>query len=567
MHQEGVLKMKKIVLTLLLCILVIFSASSSFSVSAKADKQAHPIGIFSSTHDMREVTKLAKTYGVNTQHMRLALIVSEDLNIATLEQALQMPMQDLIHVVNYVNTGKLSDEWVLPSYQLSFLIRSGKLKKLLGGAHHGVALGPQGEVFTWGFGLEGQLANGIFANRLLPENVTSFFDLDEGEMIVDISTGDSHLMALSSNHRVFTWGYNRYGQIGNGTRTNQALPLDITPFLGLEVNEHATLISLSSNHSMVLTSNHRVLSWGWGMRGQIGNGTWYDQILPVDITANFGLQDGEYLVEVVGAWGNIMALSNYKRFFGWGYNYDGSVGDGTRSNRPYPVDVTANLGLEPDETLIQITAGVHHNMLLTSHHRVIAMGWNGRGQIGYLAPYYNPWPICVNPIIPLNQDEFVTWVRASGFQTIVITSQHRVFMWGDNRNGQLGDGTTWTSSYPIDITERYDLNEGEYVEYTANIMRHFATYVFTTENRLFVHGRNQYGLLSLNDTFDRHKPVDATFYESWTLAHQEDLVWGTKIDYSIVNDFNMWYLDKEMTIISDYIHMPAQDLILYGGHD
>lgn len=541
--------------------------SDQNSSDADVDHHPHPIGVFSSTHNMREIARLAKIYGVNTQHMRLSLIVSEDLNIATLEQALSMPMQDLIYVVNYTYTGKISDEWILPSYQLSFLISSGKLKKMLGGAHHGAALGPQGEVFTWGYGLDGQLGNGNFANHLLPENITPYFNLEEGETIVDLSSGDSHMIALTSNARVFTWGYNRYGQIGNGTRLNQSIPLDITPFLGLTENEYATFISVSGYHTMVLTSNHRVLSWGWGVRGQIGNGSYYDHLLPVDITANFGFHEGEYLVEVVGAWGNIMALSNQHRFFGWGYNYDGAVGDGTRSSRPYPVDVTANLRLSPDETLVQITAGVHHNMLLTSHHRVIGMGWNGRGQVGFAAPYYNPWPIDVNDMIPLYTDEYITWIMAAGFQTIAITSQHRIFMWGDNRNGQLGDGTTRATPYPMDITQNYDLKEGEHILFTANLMRHFATYVFTSEDRLFVHGRNQYGLLGLNDTTDKYIPVDATFYESWILFHQENLIWGTSIDYTRLENIHNWYIDQDMTDPSEYDYMPAQNLVLYGEYE
>jgi len=261
-----------------------------------------------------------------------------------------------------------------------------------------------------------------------------------------------------------------------------------------------------------------------------------------------------------------MAITNIQRFFGWGYNYDGAVGDGTRINRLYPVDVTSNLGLAVGETLIQITAGVHHNMLLTSHHRVIGMGYNAYYQIGQGAPYYTTLPYDLTYFFTLQDDEYIREVKAGGFFTIAITSNHRVFTWGRNLFGELGNGTKIAVPRPIDITMNYPLDPNEYILETAFFFRGHSAFFTTSNHRIFAQGRNAYGLLGLNDSIDRLYPVDVTFYQGLNLYQEEYLTWGTYITYLDLPEITGWYLDETFNESVNYTYMPAKDLILYGKY-
>ena len=555
--------MRRMMIFFLLCLLLCLSATTQITYAASSDHK-NPIASSNEVRSMKDITQLANQLNMNPQHLRLVLIVSDDLKIASFEEAKAFSMQDLLHVISYIHTGELDDDWQLPLYKISYYVRSGQLVKLISGGHHSVALGPQGEVFTWGYGYDGQLGIGVYENRFLPNEITSFFNLNPGEKIIDISSGDSHLIALSSNHQVFTWGYNYYGQIGNNTSANQPTPLNITSYLNLLEGEYVTGVYTTSNHTMAKTSFNRIFSWGWGVRSQIGDGSAQNRYRPVDITANFNLQEGEYVEDIVGAWGNVMAITNFQRFFGWGYNYDGSVGDGSRINRPYPVDVTQNLELALGETLVQITAGVHHNMLLTSNHRVLGMGYNAYYQIGQGAPYYATLPYDLTSFFPLASGEYIKEVKAGGFFTIAITSNHRVFTWGRNMFGELGNGNTFAVPRPVDVTMNYPLQQDEYIVETSYFFRGHSAFLITSKDRVFGQGRNAYGLLGLQDTYDRLYPVDVTFYQGLNIYEEVYLTWGTDISYMSYPGVEGWYLDEAFSEIASYRYMPACDLILYG---
>jgi alpha-tubulin suppressor-like RCC1 family protein len=109
------------------------------------------------------------------------------------------------------------------------------------------------------------------------------------ERFVYISYGDDFGFAVTSQNRVFSWGCNSFGQIGNNTRVfsyKNLLIEEITNFLNLETDEKIEKISAGNGHVIALTSNGRVFVWGSNSHGQLGTGNNEISIIPVEITDN-----------------------------------------------------------------------------------------------------------------------------------------------------------------------------------------------------------------------------------------------------------------------------------------
>jgi alpha-tubulin suppressor-like RCC1 family protein len=119
------------------------------------------------------------------------------------------------------------------------------------------------------------------------------FTLSSGEKIVGVSLGYYHSSALTSFGRLFMWGYNYYGQLGDGTTTDSSTPIDITNNFTLSSGEKIESVSLGYYHSSALTSLGRLFMWGWNYYGQLGNGTTTDSSMPISIQIAQFTKDSE----------------------------------------------------------------------------------------------------------------------------------------------------------------------------------------------------------------------------------------------------------------------------------
>ena len=93
-----------------------------------------------------------------------------------------------------------------------------------------------------------------------------------------IAAGGNHTCVLTSNNRVKCWGYNNYGQLGDGTTEDGYLPVDV---IGL--SNDMVAVAAGKEHTCALTSGGGVKCWGYNNYGQLGDGTTEDRHLPVDV--------------------------------------------------------------------------------------------------------------------------------------------------------------------------------------------------------------------------------------------------------------------------------------------
>ena len=115
--------------------------------------------------------------------------------------------------------------------------------------------------------------DGTEENRLTPVNVSG---LSSG--VAAIAAGGYHTCALTAAGGVKCWGDNSFGQQGDGTTTNRLTPVDVS---GL--SSGVTTIAAGGYHTCALTAAGGVKCWGWNFYGQLGDGTAGYSPTPVDV--------------------------------------------------------------------------------------------------------------------------------------------------------------------------------------------------------------------------------------------------------------------------------------------
>jgi alpha-tubulin suppressor-like RCC1 family protein len=305
------------------------------------------------------------------------------------------------------------------------------------GSEHTCALTSSGGVKCWGNNVNGQLGDGTTINKppygkATPVDVSG---LTSG--ISAITAGKRHTCALTLVGGVKCWGDNGLGQLGNGTTTDSTIPVDVS-----ELTSDVIAIAAGATHTCALTSVGGVKCWGDNFFGELGDNTTIGRTVPVDVS---GLTSG---VSAIAAGGfHTCALTSVGGVKCWGNNTYGGLGDGTDHGRAVPVDVN---GLASGVSAIAV--GWFHTCALTSGGGVKCWGDNGSGELGdgtgntNTPPFGKPIPVDVSGLT-----SGVSAIAAGVYRTCALTSAGGVKCWGQNRYGELGDGTTTSSALPVDV--------------------------------------------------------------------------------------------------------------------
>jgi alpha-tubulin suppressor-like RCC1 family protein len=191
--------------------------------------------------------------------------------------------------------------------------------------------------------------------------------------IIDLNYGSRYYIARTIDNRVYIWGYNKFGQLGNGKR-DEELRVDNKP----EFNDFLSQLDISfirsgCYHSMVLTKSGKVYAWGYNKFGQIGIGSSDESILrPTEVQ---GFDKKGVIMISCGYW-HSMALTESGRVFSWGDNDFGQLGLGNREDLKTPKLIELN------EVFIEkISCGKNHSLMLSENGVIYAFGDNSFRQV------------------------------------------------------------------------------------------------------------------------------------------------------------------------------------------
>jgi alpha-tubulin suppressor-like RCC1 family protein len=294
------------------------------------------------------------------------------------------------------------------------------------GSTHTCALTISGGVKCWGSNSLGKLGDGSATDRFAPVDVVG---LTSG--VVSVSVVESHTCALNNAGGVKCWGYNSYGELGDGMTYYRSSPVDV---VGLTSGVAA--VSAGDKHTCAVTTQGGVKCWGFNIFGQLGDGTTTNRDTPVDVV---GLSSG--VAAVFAGTQRTCALTTAGGVKCWGTNRHGGVGDGTATDRFAPIDV---VGLTSGVATVSVGS---ISCAVTTAGGAKCWGWNAEGELG--AGTEVNWS--TTPVEVFGLGSGAAAVSVGSFHTCVLTTLVNLKCWGRNLEGQLGDGTNTRRLTPVDV--------------------------------------------------------------------------------------------------------------------
>ena len=250
------------------------------------------------------------------------------------------------------------------------------------GWSHSAAFGSDGNLYTWGENDRGQLGDGTNTNQNTPTKVSKPQNTPAGFTWKQFTLGDLNTAAFGSDGNLYIWGNNQYGQLGNGTTTNQNRPILVNKPQGTPAGFTWKQVSLSCNHSGAIGSDGNLYTWGWNLTGQLGDGTNTDRYTPTLVSKPQGAPVGFTWKQVsLGDW-HSEALGSDGNFYIWGWNYTGQLGDGTNTDRSRPIPVSKPQGAPVGFTWKYAIPGCNHSAAIGSDGNLYTWGVNSNGQLG-----------------------------------------------------------------------------------------------------------------------------------------------------------------------------------------
>ncbi len=190
-----------------------------------------------------------------------------------------------------------------------------------------------------------------------------------------LSAGFEHTCALTTDGRVKCWGSNERGQLGDGTSYSSVIPVD--PALP----GSAQALSAGYYHTCAVVAG-QVYCWGNGTVGELGDGRMTTSATPVVVPGLSNVEKvsagGEGDPGFINMYAHTCAISGGEAWC-WGSNGSGQLGDGTSTSRSTPVRVTI---LPPGVLIDSIAIGERHTCALTYGGAVYCWGANDSGQLG-----------------------------------------------------------------------------------------------------------------------------------------------------------------------------------------
>ena len=316
------------------------------------------------------------------------------------------------------------------------------------GAEHTCALTSGGGAKCWGDNGSGQLGDGTTTIKLDPGRCLGPHLGRRGDL-----GRRNHTCALTTGGGVKCWGYNYYGELGNGTTTDTGciciqIPVDVS---GL-TSGVAVISATSPVHTCAITTGRGAKCWGDNSHGQLGNGATTVSSTPVDVS---GLTSG--VAAISTGYFDTCAVTTGGGAKCWGRNRYGQLGNGTSTDSLTPVDV---LGLTSG--IGAISAGEFHTCALTTGGGAKCWGHNDDGELGNGTTSGTPCYCIQTPVDVSGLTSGVAAISVGFFHNCALTTGGDVNCWGYNLNGQLGNGTTTDSSTPVDVVGFGGATSGPY---------------------------------------------------------------------------------------------------------
>ena len=306
----------------------------------------------------------------------------------------------------------------------------------------------------------------------VPINITSQFGLPAGRQIVFVKAGWRQAFAIDSENNLYAWGANYYSQLGLGVTSGPVSKPTIVSFDSVGGINGQIIDLATDSHTLVLTDTGHVYVWGYNYYGQLGNGNngmASDSNRPIDIADRF---NGKKIIQVEASSNGSMALTGDGEIYAWGENTHGNLGfnegltdsllihGDIRSEEDHIQPIIPTLASTDDVNgnITELVAGFNKTLAITDSGYAYVWGENSGGQLGIANDEGDSYKVCSNtlncwraetrvnkrkPTLLVGysgENSFVS-ISASADSLFAIGANGHVYSWGLSGTPRQGDVT------------------------------------------------------------------------------------------------------------------------------
>ena len=268
-------------------------------------------------------------------------------------------------------------------------------------------------LYGWGHNYYGQLGDGTIQLKDKPVRIGATDDW------LQVSAGDKHNLAIRIDGTLWTWGHNQHGQLGDGTYVQRNSPIKI------DSSTDWLRVSAGNAHSLAIRKDGTLWAWGANGNGQLGDGTNISKMYPTQVGTS------RDWIRIDAGTSMSAAIKRDGTIWVWGAGFI------NRSNEPVRYSSSTNWK--------DLSLGVAHLLAIQSDGTLWAAGWNAEGQLG------DGTKSDRNKLVQVGQSRDWALVSAGRYHSLGIKQDGSLWAWGSNEDGQLGDGTKVDKMMPVRI--------------------------------------------------------------------------------------------------------------------
>ena len=293
--------------------------------------------------------------------------------------------------------------------------------------NHSLAIDKNGRLWAWGDNANGRLGDNTIISKRTPVSV-----LGAIKTFCKIAVGNAWSAAIQKNGRVWCWGNGGDGRLGTNSTVSALTPVSI-----LGAVKTFCEIGAGNATTAAIDKNGLIWSWGFNNSGQLGNGANIAQSTPVSVAGT-----RKTFCKISLSNGQTIALDKYGRAWAWGFNANALLGDNSVTARNTPVSVAGAI-----KTFCQIAAGSQHSLAIDKNGNTWAWGPNDGGQLGANIPLSVRSP----KSIVLGATKTFCHIGTGGGFSLGLAANGRLWSWGFNTGGRLGDNSVTARYTPISV--------------------------------------------------------------------------------------------------------------------
>lgn len=300
-----------------------------------------------------------------------------------------------------------------------------------GGGYHSLAIDKNGKIWSWGSdNYYGQIGDGTTKYKFTPNKIfasKTFCHITAGSDGINLG----YSLAIDKNGRAWAWGYNTYGQLGDNSTASRLTPVNVGG-----APKTFCKIAAGRQHSLAIDKNGRVWAWGMGSNGLLGDNSNTQKRTPVSVVGSV-----KTFCQIAAARNHSLAIDKNGRAWSWGTNSSGQLGDNSLTIRLTPVSIAGAV-----KTFCKISAGDSFSLAIAKNGRAWAWGRNTSGQLGV-----NSLTSHVTPVSVLGSPRTFCQISVSDTHSLAIDKNGRAWAWGNNSFGQLGDTSITSRLTPVSV--------------------------------------------------------------------------------------------------------------------